>query len=161
VEILPTPGVEEHEPVAVEAEASAPAEACDAVIERVGPPEFASETYHRPGSAQTGREMETAALEQVAAADEIRAEVSGGSPGSASLYPRSIEATGAEPAAGVSSAAPAGETLLAQPLSGEPEPAPQAPSPDGAPPSDSNPVHQVSEKSANPRRGWWQRLIPS
>ena len=44
---------------------------------------------------------------------------------------------------------------------GEPEPASLAPSLDEAPPSESSPVHRVSEKPANPRRGWWQRLIPS
>jgi ribonuclease E len=165
VAILPTPGVEEQEPVVVEAIASAPTEARDAVIERVGPPEFTNETYARPDSAQTGRNIEIAALEQVAATDEIRAEMSGRirgeSPGSASPYPRSLEATGAEQAAGVSPATPAGETVLGQPIRGEPEPASQAPSLDEAPPSESSPVHEVSEKPANPRRGWWQRLIPS
>jgi hypothetical protein len=161
VAILPAPG----EPVAVEAIASALTEASDAAIERVGPPEFAGEIYDRPESTQTDRAIETPALERVAAADEIRAEVSGGirgeSPGSASPYPRSLEATGAEQAAGVSPAMPAGETVLEQPIRGEPEPAPQAPSLDEAPPSESNPVHEVSEKPANPRRGWWQRLMPS
>jgi ribonuclease E len=165
VAIMPTPGVEEQQPVAVEAVASTPTEARDAVVERVGPPEFASETYYRPESTQTGDPIEPAALERVAAADEIRAEVSGGirgeSPGSPSPYPRSLQATGAEEVAGVSPATPAGETVLGQPIRGEPEPAPQAPSLDEAPPSASDPVHQVSEKPANPRRGWWQRLIPS
>jgi ribonuclease E len=163
VAILPTPGVEEHEPMAVEAMASASTEAHDTVIERVSPPEFTSETYDRAESTQTGREVETPALERVAATDEIRTEVSGGfgseSPGSASPYPRSLEATGAERAADVSPAAPAGETVLGQPIGGEPEPASQALSPHGAPPSES--VHQISEKPANPRRGWWQRFIPS
>ena len=151
--------------MAVEAMASASTEARNAVIERVSPLEFASETYDHAESTQTGREVEAPALERVAAADEIRAEVSGGfrseSPGSASLYPRSLEATGAEQAADVSPAAPAGETALGQPIRGEPEPASQAPSLDEAPPSESNPVHQVSEKPVSPRRGWWQRLIPS
>src|SRR5207244_12954385 len=91
VAILPTPGVEEQEPAAVEAIASAPAEARDAMIERVRPPEFASETYDRSESTQTDRAIEMAAPERVAATDEIRAEVSGGtrgeSPGSASSYP--------------------------------------------------------------------------
>jgi ribonuclease E len=165
VEILPIPGVEEPEPVAVEAITSAPAEARNAVIEWVVPPELASDAYHHPGSAQAGREAETAVVERVAAADEVRADVSGGfrgeSPGSASPYPRSLEATGVEEVAGVSPATPAGETVLGPPIRGEPEPAPQAPSLDEAPPSASDPVHQVSEKPANPRRGWWQRLIPS
>jgi ribonuclease E len=165
VAILPTPGVEEQEPVAVEAVANAPTEARDAMIERVGLPEFVSETYDRSESTQTGHAIETAAPERVAAADEIRAEVSGGtrgeSPGSASPYPRSLEATGAEQAAGVSPATPAGETPLGQPIRGEPEPASQTPSLDEAPPSESSPIHRVSEKPANPRRGWWQRLIPS
>ena len=163
--ILLTPGVEEHEPVAVEAIASAPTNPRDAVIERVGPPEFASETYDRPETTQTGRAIETAALEGVAAADEMRAEVPGEirgeSPGSASPYPRSFEASGAEQAAAVSPATPAGEAVLGQPIRDEPEPASQAPSLDEAPPSESSPVHEVSEKPANPRRGWWQRLIPS
>jgi hypothetical protein len=161
VEILPTPGVEEPEPVAVEAAASAPAEAGDAVIERVGAPEFTSETYHQPGSAQTGREVEIAVVEWVAA-DQMRAEVSEGfrgeSPSTPSPYPRSHEATGPEQA-GLLPATPAGESVPGQLIEGEPEPAAQAPSPDGALPSES--VHQVSEKPANPRRGWWQRLIPS
>jgi hypothetical protein len=151
--------------VAVEAIASVPTEARDAVAERVDPLEFASDTYHRPESTETDHPIETAALEQVAAAGEIRAEVSGGirgeSPGSPSPYPRSLEATGVEEVAGVSPVTPAGETVLGQPIRSEPEPAPQAPSLDEAPPSASDPVHQVSEKPANPRRGWWQRLIPS
>ena len=163
VAILPTPDVEEQEPMAVEAMASASTEVRDAVIERLSPPEFASETYDRAESTQTGREVETPALERVAAADEIRAEVSGGfqseSPGSAPPYPRSLEATGAEQATDVSPAAPARETVPGQPIGGEPEPASQTLSPHGAPPSES--VHQVSEKPANPRRGWWQRFIPS
>jgi hypothetical protein len=149
--------------MAVEAMASASTEAHDTVIERVSPPEFTSETYDRAESTQTGREVETPALERVAAVDEIRAEILGGfrseSPGSASPYPRSLEATGAEQAADVSPAAPAGETVPGRPIGGEPEPASQALSSHGAPPSES--VHQVSEKPANPRRGWWQRFIPS
>jgi ribonuclease E len=162
VEILPTPDVEQPEPVALETIASAPAEAPDAVIERLVSPEFVSETYHHPGSTQTGREVETAVVEKVTTADEMRAEVSGGfrgeGPGSASPYPGPLEATGEEQA-GVLPATPAGESVPGQLIEGEPEPAAQAPSPDGALPSES--VHQVSEKPANPRRGWWQRLIPS
>ncbi len=164
VMILPTPGVEEPEPVAVEAVAMASTEARDAVLEPVGTPEFASETYDRPESTETGRDIETAALERVAAADEIRAEVPGGirgeGPGPVSPYPLSPQATGAEEAADVSPATPAEETVLEQPIRGGPEPTPQAPPLDEAPPSEAKPVHQVSEKPANPRRGWWQRLIP-
>jgi hypothetical protein len=126
VAILPTPGVEEQEPMAVETMASTSTEVRDAVIERLSPPEFASETYDRAESTP---------------------------------YPRSLEATGAEQAADVSPAASAGETVPGQPIGGEPGPASQALSPHGAPPSES--VHQVSEKPANPRRGWWQRFIPS
>src|SRR5262249_28669129 len=57
VQILPTSGVEETEPVAVEAMASAPIEARDAVIERAVPPEFASETSHPSRSTQAAREV--------------------------------------------------------------------------------------------------------
>ena len=64
--------------MAVEAMASTSTEVRDAVIERLSPPEFASETYDRAESTQTGREVETPELERVAAADEIRVEVSGG-----------------------------------------------------------------------------------
>src|ERR1700730_14413309 len=100
VAILPTPDVEEQEPMAVEAMASASTEVRDAVIERLSPPEFASETYDRAESTQTGREVETPALERVAAADEIRAEVSGGvrsdSSGSASPYRPSLQTNRAQ-----------------------------------------------------------------
>jgi len=165
VTILPAPGVAEPEPVAVEAIASAPTEAPYALTERVVPPEFASETPHHPGGTQTGREIETTALERVAAIDEPRAEVSGGLRGESSgwvpPYPGSLETAGAEQeqAAGVSPARPPGETALGQPIGGESEPASQSPSAHGALPLES--VNQVSEKPANPRRGWWQRLIPS
>jgi ribonuclease E len=165
VAILPTAGIEEQEPVAVEAISSASAEARDAVTERVGLPEFASETYERPESIQTGRTFETAAPEGAAAADEIAAEVPGGirgeSPGSISPDPRSLETIDADQAACVSLTTPSGGTVPEQPIGDEPEPALPAPSLDEARPSEPEPVHQVSEKPANPRRGWWQRVFPS
>src|SRR5262249_42110013 len=75
VEILPTPGAEEQAPVAVEATASAPTEARDAVIEQADPPEFAGDTYHRSRSTEVGHEIGIAAPERVvAAANEIRVE---------------------------------------------------------------------------------------
>jgi ribonuclease E len=161
VAILPAPGVEEPEAVAVEAAASAPTEARYALTERVVPPEFASETPYYPGGTQAGREIETTAQE--GAVDELRAGVPEGLPSestsSAPPPPGSLAVAEAELAAGVSPATPAGEPALEQPIGVEPESASQAPSPHDALSSES--VHQVSEKPANPRRGWWQRLIPS
>ena len=164
VQILPTSGVEEPELVAVEAMASAPTEARAAAIERAVAPEFASEPYLPSGSTEVAREVETTVVDRVAAADEMRAEgsgeFSGESLGSAVPYPRPLEPTAAESATGLSPATPAEEAVRG-PIRGEPEPASQAPSLDQALPSEANPVHQISEKPANPRRGWWQRLIPS
>ena len=161
VEILSTSDVEESEPASVEAVASAPSEAHPAAIEWGGAPEFASETQDSRGNMETVREIEPAA------AGETRAQVPGGirgeTPDLATPYLYSLETATAERTGSSPPAAPqSAEALQRLPIS-EPEPVREPLlSPDTTPPPPPEPpVHQVSEKPANPRRGWWQRLIPS
>jgi hypothetical protein len=164
VEILSTSDVEEREPVSVEALASAAMEAHASAIEQVGVPEFVSETRGGPGSIETVREIESAAPAPVAAASEIRAEVPGRIAGEppGSPYLSSLETTTAGQATSGPPAAPrADETRQVPPIS-ESEPVGEPPLPDTAPPPEPKPlVRKVSEKPAQPRRGWWQRLIQS
>jgi ribonuclease E len=174
VEVLPIPGVEEREPVVVEAVASAPLETPGAAIEPVGPHEFASETYNRSRDAEIARESEPAAPEPIAAIHEVHAERPAATrdetPGWVSLYPRPSDAPGGERAVGGSPAMRPAETSAAvrgesEPPSPKPSaevaPPPSEPSPVGPSPVDPGAVSQVGEKPANPRRGWWQRLMQS
>jgi hypothetical protein len=166
VEILSTSDVEEREPASVEALAGAPVEARATASEQIGAPELVGETHGGPRSIETVREINPAAPEPVAAAGEIRAEVPGGIPGEATSlatpYLYSLEATTAGQAvSGPPTVPPAAETRQPPPVS-ESEPVREPPSSHTIPPPEpESPVHQVREKPANPRRGWWQRLIQS
>jgi ribonuclease E len=158
VEILPTSDIEEHEPAWVEAGASAPMEAHPAAIEQIGTLERVSGPHGGRPHIEIVREIEPAAAGETRA--EVPRGIPGETPGSATPYHYSPETTTAERTAyDPPPAPPAAEALQRLPIS-ESEPVREPPSPDTAPPPEP-PAHQVSEKPANPRRGWWQRLIQS
>ena len=75
------------------------------------------------------------------------------------VYPRSPEPTGVEQVPGSSPAMPPAEMPPVQPVRAELEPTSPSPSPEVAPPPEPSHVNQVSERPANPRRGWWQRTF--
>jgi ribonuclease E len=146
VEILPAPELEEREPGLVEARESWPIEVNAAAIETASLPALAGD----PAQEKTG--------------------VSAGEPSAVDRFE-------SEPA----HASPIGEGVTF-PEPSEPAPPPTAESEQGVPyvsetervfetsaaTSDSeqdrepaHPVQTVTEKPANPRRGWWQRLIQS
>src|SRR5207249_255917 len=123
--------------------------------------------------AEIAREIEPAAPQPMAAIHEAQAErpaaMRDEGPGWASLYPLPTEAAGGEQAGGGPPAMPPAETPAV--IRGESEPTSAKPAPEIAPPPepspvdlspvDPSPVNQVVEKPANPRRGWWQRLMQS
>ena len=152
VEILPTPEVQESEQTLVEARASWPAEIGAVAIE----------TASLPALAGDGQ----ASSENISAAGESE-------PGAAGPFERAgYEAPNPEP----SREAPDGER------ESRPGSPPTAEAEQGVPytsemerelesasaepeqqhkPEPAHPVETVTEKPANPRRGWWQRLIQS
>jgi ribonuclease E len=152
VEILPTPEVEESEQTLAAARTSWPDEIGAEAIETASLPALAGE-----GQASSGH---------ISAADE-------GEPGAA----RPVEMAGDEPRhPQPSREAPEGEresrpgslptaeaeqgVPYASEMEREPEPASAEPEPQHKPEA-AHPVETVTEKPANPRRGWWQRLIQS
>jgi ribonuclease E len=164
VEILSTANVEEREDASAEPVASAPIEARAAEIEHTDAPEFVSATQGAQGGIEIVREIEPVIPER--AAGGIRAEVSERIPGGtsgleAASYLRSLAATTERQETDRSPAMPAAEIPEGPPVSAS-EPVREQPSSDAARPPDPDPhAQQVGEKPANPRRGWWQRLIQS
>ena len=151
MEILPTPEVEESEPAIVEARANWSIEVGAAAIETASLPALAGDRSPNGG-------------------DHL-APPSEGEPGTAGpagyeLYPqpqpprqmpeaRGESQTGSPPTAEAEEGVPyVSETER------ELEPAP-AVAEQQHKPEPAHPVETVTEKPANPRRGWWQRLIQS
>ncbi|MBV8507585.1 MAG: Rne/Rng family ribonuclease [Alphaproteobacteria bacterium] len=152
VEILPTPEVEESEQTLVEARTSWPDEIGAVAIETASLPALAGD-----GQASNGN---------ISAADDSE-------PGAA----RDVERTGYEPphpqppreAPDGERERPSGSLPTAEAEQGVPytrgmerelEPA-SAELEQQHKPEPAHPVETVTEKPANPRRGWWQRLIQS
>jgi ribonuclease E len=132
VEILPTPATEEAEPALVEAHTVWPVETGAVAIE----------TASLPALAGDADESATLQGPQYDPAEAARAEGE-----ERSAVPPTAEAEQGVPY--VSGAERELETASAA-AEQEPPPAQQQPP---------HPVQTVTEKPANPRRGWWQRLI--
>jgi ribonuclease E len=164
VEVLSTSDAEERAPALVEAVMSAPAEAGPAAVEPVGA-EFGSTAHGPPGGIEIVREIEPVTPERVAATGEIQSGVpiTGELAGSARPHFYSLETTAPLAGGGLPEAAPTASSAAEARLSiSEAERVPEEPSPDRvAPKEPAPPVQQADEKPANPRRGWWQRLIQS
>ena len=131
VEILPTPEVEDAEPVMVESNAVWPVEFAGVAIETASLPALAGEAGE--GTA------------------DQRQPSSGEGPEAASGDEQAAAPPTAESEQGVPYISEAERELETASAGAEQEQKPQPP----------HPVQTVTEKPANPRRGWWQRLIQS
>jgi ribonuclease E len=151
VEILPTPEVEESEQTLVEARASWPDEIGAVAIE----------TASLPALAGDGQ----ASAENISAADE-------GEPGAVGpLEMAGYEAPHPEPSRETSDgdresrpgSPPTAEAEQGVPYASDMERELESASAEleQQQPEPAHPVETVTEKPANPRRGWWQRLIQS
>jgi ribonuclease E len=132
VEILPTPAVEEADPTLIEARTTWPVEVAAVAIETASLPALAGEAGE--GSARQSPQFERGEELPSAEGDE-----------GPSTTPPTAEAEQGVPY--VSQAERELETASAAAEQGQPEEQPP------------HPVQTVTEKPANPRRGWWQRLI--
>ncbi len=150
VEILPAPEVEESQPMLVEAHVNSPVKFGTIAIETASLPALAGDPPITSESIGAANESERGSAAYVAN-DGVEA------PHSVPTH-EAAEADRANPAEGIpTTESEAGvpyvseterlfETASAAPMQErEPEPA--------------LPVQTVTEKPANPRRGWWQRLI--
>jgi ribonuclease E len=152
VEILPSPEVQESEQTLVEARASWADESSAAAIETASLPALAGDGQVSGADISAVDESEPGAARQaeMAAYDAPRDERSGETPEGGEESPPGPLPT-AEAEQGVPYASEMEREL--EPASAELE---QQHKPE--PP---HPVETVTEKPANPRRGWWQRLIQS
>jgi ribonuclease E len=134
VEILPTPAVEEAEPALIEARTTWPVEMAAVAIETASLPALAGEagesSAHQSAQRERGEELLSADSDEESPTAPRTAEAEQGVP----------YVSGAERRLETASAA-AEQELPEQP------------------PQPTHPVQTVTEKPANPRRGWWQRLI--
>jgi ribonuclease E len=134
VEILPTPAVEEAEPALIEARTTWPVEMAAVAIETASLPALAGEAgesfAHQSAQRERGEELLSADSDEESPTAPRTAEAEQGVP----------YVSGAERRLETASAA-AEQELPEQP------------------PQPTHPVQTVTEKPANPRRGWWQRLI--
>ncbi len=152
VEILPTPEVQESEETLVDARASWPGEIGAVAIETASLPALAGD-----GQAST---------ENITAADQSEPSAAGptDSAGYEAAYPQpSKEAPDGERESRPGSL-PNAEAEQGVPYAGEMERELESASNEPEPqhkPELAHPVETVTEKPANPRRGWWQRLIQS
>jgi ribonuclease E len=150
VEILPTPPVEESEPALIEAQTSWPIEVSAVALETASLPALAGE----PPSGLVG----------VVAAGESETPIAVSIENAAADLPRSQPIDEAPPTGGANgpAAPPIAESEQGVPYASETErmleTASATPEPKSEPP---HPVQTVTEKPANPRRGWWQRLMQS
>jgi ribonuclease E len=147
VEILPAPDIEESQPILVEAHASGSGEFGTIAVETASLPALAGDPpAEREGIGEAEREPYTANSDLGTPRSEpIRDAAKGDRPNPAEMPPTAE----AEPGVPYVSET---ERLL--------ETASGAPMPErAAEPEPALPVQTVTEKPANPRRGWWQRLI--
>jgi len=152
VEILPTPEVEESEPTLVEARASWPVEIGAVAIETASLPALAGD-----GPANGGN---------IAAARESVLVVAGpvDSGGYETPHPQPPRETPDAEEASRPGSSPTAEAEQGVPYISETERELESASADleqQHKPEPAHPVETVTEKPANPRRGWWQRLIQS
>jgi ribonuclease E len=150
IEILPAPELEEGEPKLVEARANWPVEVSAIAIETASLPALAGDP--------------PPAVESIAAAGETGssiadpATVPGESAAFETPHPQPIGEAVRVDEARRAAASPTAESELGVPYVSETERILETAS---AAPDPEPPVQTVTEKPANPRRGWWQRLIQS
>jgi hypothetical protein len=147
VEILPSTDTEEIEPGLVEARANWPIEISAVAIETASLPALAGDSAAEFGEFGTPSENQTPQTEASEHADPTPppspdADSAGAEEAS---YPETLP--NAETEQGVPYVSTAERILEPASSSAAPEPSP------------THPVQTVTEKPANPRRGWWQRLI--
>jgi hypothetical protein len=153
VEILPTPEVQESEETLVDARAGWPGEIGAVAIETASLPALA-------GDGQAG-------TENITAADQSEPGAAGptDSAGYEAAYAQpSKEAPDGERESRRPGSLPTAEAEQGVPYTGEMERELESASNEPElqhKPELAHPVETVSEKPANPRRGWWQRLIQS
>ncbi|MFL5270171.1 MAG: Rne/Rng family ribonuclease [Stellaceae bacterium] len=150
VEILPAPEIEESEPALVEARANWPAEAGVVAIETASLPALAGDPpadFGRITPTVEGAFPDAGAVESegadAAPSQPIGEDAVNGEPDRPAALPT------AESEQGVPFVSE-GERRV-ESASAEPELKPTPP----------HPVETVTERPANPRRGWWQRLMQS
>jgi hypothetical protein len=154
VEILPTPEVQESEQTLVDSRASWPDEIGAAAIETASLPALAGDGQVSAENISAAGEGEP---EAVGPAERAGYEAPHAEPSREGLDGERESRPGSPPTAEAEQGVPyTGEMERERELelaSAEPE---QQQKPEPA-----HPVETVIEKPANPRRGWWQRLIQS
>jgi ribonuclease E len=152
VEILPTPQLAEGEPTPVEALAGWPQEIGIVAIETASLPALAGDVPVSVGNSSAAGHRGA-----VGTGPEERA-------GSQLSHPRPPMETTDEATVDASASVPTAEAEQGVPYAAETErelePASAEPERQ-LEPERPDPVESVTEKPANPRRGWWQRLIQS
>jgi ribonuclease E len=150
VEILPTPEVEESEQTLVETRAGWPAEIGVVAIETASLPALAGDGQAVSENISAAGESEPGAAGPV---ERVGYEASNPDPSRETPDGERESLPGSPPTAEAEQGVPyTSETERElEPASAEPE---QQHKPE-------HPVETVTEKPANPRRGWWQRLIQS
>jgi ribonuclease E len=150
VEILPTPEVEESEHTLVEARAGWPAEIGVVAIETASLPALAGDGQASNENISTAAESEPGAAEPF----EMAAyEASNPEPSREALDGERERRPGSPPTAEAEQGVPYTSDTERELESASAEPEQQH--------KPEHPVETVTEKPANPRRGWWQRLIQS
>jgi hypothetical protein len=142
----------ESEPTLAEARASWPVEADAVAIEAASLPALAGDA---PTDARKIIPIREGGPERAAPADSADEDAP-----KARLPSEEPEVEEARPAEPIPTAEPEQGVPYAGQTEREPEPAAAGSSPPHEP-EPAHPVETVTEKPANPRRGWWQRLIQS
>jgi len=152
VEILPTPEVEETEPALVEARASWPDEVGAVAIETASLPALAGDGQAVSGNISAAGESEPGAAGPV---ERAGYEAPHPHPSRETPDAEQDRRPGLPPTAEAEQGVPYTSEMERElePASAEPELQHK--------PEPAHPVETVIEKPANPRRGWWQRLIQS
>ena len=150
VEILPTPEVEESEQTLVEARASWPAEIGAAAIETASLPALAGDGQAVSEDISAAGESEPGAAGPV---ERVGYEASNPEPSRETPDGERESRPGSPPTAEAEQGVPFTREMERELESVSAEPEQQH--------TPAHPVETVTEKPANPRRGWWQRLIQS
>jgi ribonuclease E len=152
VEILPTPEVQESEQTLVEARASWPDETAAVAIETASLPALAGDSQASTENISTAGESEPDAA---GSADETGPEAPYVQPSREAPDGARESGPGTPPTAEAEHGVPYTSEIELELESASAELEQQHK------PAAAHPVETVTEKPANPRRGWWQRLIQS
>jgi ribonuclease E len=152
VEILPTPEVQESEQTLVEARASWPDEIGAAAIETASLPALAGDGQASTENISAAGESEPGAAGR---ADRAGYEASYPQPSREASDAERESRPGSPPTAEAEQGVPYTSEMERELEGASAEPEQQHK------PEPAHPVETVTEKPANPRRGWWQRLIQS